>query len=85
MGKYKLTLLVAAVLFALTPVAATVYAQNSDGASGSMMGRGMMGRGMMGGGMMGSRNGMMGHCGGMMRGDRGGGRPNEQWRDTPER
>jgi hypothetical protein len=24
---------------------------------------------------------MMGHCGDMMRGDRGSGRPNEQWRD----
>lgn len=79
MRKSKLALLVAAA-FALTAMSAVVYARDSDG---SMM-RGVMGGGMMRGGMGMSR--MMGHCGGMMRGDHGStGRPNEQWRSAPDR
>jgi Spy/CpxP family protein refolding chaperone len=78
MRKSKLALLVAA-LFAVTAMSAVVYARDANDMSGSMMGGGMMGKGMMGGGQM---MGMMtGHCGDMMRGDRGSGRPNEQWRD----
>jgi hypothetical protein len=79
MRKFKLAALFATALFTVTTVSAVVYARDSDDMSGSMTGGGMMGRGMMGGGhMMGT---MMGHCGDMMRGDRGSGRPNEQWRD----
>jgi hypothetical protein len=79
MRKSKLVLLLATALFTVTALSAVVYARDSDDTSGSMMGGGMMGRGMTGGGhMMGM---MMGHCGDMMRGDRGSGRPNEQWRD----
>jgi hypothetical protein len=79
MRKSKLTALFAAVLFTVVAMSAVVYARDSGDASGSMMGGGMMGKGTMGGGhMMGM---MMGHCGDMMRGDRGSGRPNEQWCD----
>ena len=79
MRKSKLVLLLATALLTVTALSAVVYARDSDDTSGSMMGGGMIGRGMMGGGhMMGM---MMGHCGDMMRADRGSGRPNEQWRD----
>jgi hypothetical protein len=79
MRKCKLALLLAAALFTVVAMSPVVYARDSDDTSGSMMGGGMMGRGMMGGEhMMGM---MTGHCGDMMRGDRGSGRPNEQWRD----
>ena len=78
MRKSKLALLLAAALFTVAAMSAVVYARDSDDMSGSMMGGGRMGRGMMRGGMMGM---MTGHCGDMMRGDRGSGRPNEQWRD----
>ena len=69
MHKSKQALLLGATFAAVTVLPAILYARDSDGPSGSMMG----------GGMGTSR--MMGHCGDMMRGDRGSGRPNEQWRD----
>jgi len=75
MRKSALTLLLATTFFTLTAVSAVVYARESDGSSGSMMGHGMIGGGHMMGGQM-SR--MMGHCGDMMQGNS---RPNEQWRD----
>jgi hypothetical protein len=78
MRKSKLVLLLATALFTVTALSAVVYAHDSDETSGSMMGGGMMGRGMMRGGHMGM---MMGHCGDMMQGNYGSGRPNEQWRD----
>jgi len=82
MGKCKLAILLAASFLAVTAKSAMVYARDSDASSGSMVGRGMMGGGhMMGGGMMGGMSRMMEHCGAMMQGDRGSGRPNEQWRD----
>ena len=74
MRKFKLAALFAAALFTAVATSTVVNARDSDDASGSMMGRGMM----RGGHMMGM---MTGHCGDMMRGDRGSGRPNEQWRD----
>jgi len=69
MRKSAQTLLLATTFFTLTAVSAVVYARDSDGSSGSMMGHGMMG---------GQMSRMMGHCGDMMQGN---GRPNEQWRD----
>jgi hypothetical protein len=82
MRKFKLAVLFAAALFTVAATSAVVYARDSDDASGSMMGGGMMGRGMMSDGMMGRMSRMMSHCGDMMRGDHGSGRPNEQWRDS---
>ena len=81
MRKFKLALPVAAV-FAATALSAVVYARAADDSSGSMMRGGMMGRGMMRGGHMMGMSRMMGHCGDMMRGDHGSGRPNDQWRDN---
>jgi hypothetical protein len=81
MRKSKFVMLLAAASFAFVATSAIVYASDSDGSSGSMLGRGMMGRGMMGGGHMMGMSQMMRHCGDMMRSDRGSGRPNEQWRD----
>jgi hypothetical protein len=81
MRKSALQLLVTS-FFTLTALSAMVYARDSDDSSGSMMGHGMMSRGVMGGGHMMGMSRMMEHCGAMMQGnDRGGGRPNEQWRD----
>lgn len=84
MRKSNLAVLLAA-FFAVIVTSAMVYARDSDGSSGSMMGGGMMsggmmGRGMMGQGTMGRMSQMMGHCGDMMRDHAGSGHPNEQWR-----
>ena len=76
MRKSKRALLLGATVLAVTVLPAMLYARDSDGPSGSMMGGGMMG----GGHTMGTSR-MMGHCGDMMRDDRGSGRPNDQWRD----
>jgi hypothetical protein len=70
MRKNLKTLLVASTLAAGLAAAPAIYAHDSDGANGSMMGRGMMGHGgmmgMMGqGGMMGP-GGMMENCSQMM-------------------
>jgi hypothetical protein len=73
----RITLLFAALAAAALAVAPALYA-NDQGSSGGGAMNGMMGRGTMGG-MMG-RTGMMDHCGAMMRGDRAGRRPNDQWR-----
>ena len=79
MRKHLKTLLVASILAVGLAAAPAIYAHDSDGASGSTMGRGMMGeRNMMG--MMG---GMMEHCNEMMQAmdDGHADRPNEQWRN----
>ena len=84
MRKSNLALLVAAA-FAVTVMSAAVYARDSDDPSGSMTRGGMMSGGMMGREMMGSMSRMMGHCGDMMRRGDGSGRPNDQWRNAPDR
>lgn len=78
MRKHLKTLLVASTLAGGLAAAPAIYAHDSDGAGGSMMGRGMMG-------MMGQMSSMMGNCNQMMQAMMGDGhepaRPNEQWRD----
>jgi Spy/CpxP family protein refolding chaperone len=75
------TLLVASTLAAGLAAAPALYADDSHGAGGSIMGRGMMGQG----GMMGQMSSMMENCSQMMQAMMGDGhepvRPNEQWRD----
>jgi hypothetical protein len=75
MRKNLKTLLVASTLAAGLAAAPALYAHDSDGASGSMMGRGMMGH----------MSSMMENCSQMMQAMMGDGhepvRPNEQWRD----
>ena len=84
MRKHLKTLLVASILAGGLAAAPAIYAHDSGGGSGSMMGRGMMGQsGMMG--MMGQMSSMMENCSQMMQAMMGDGReparPNEQWRD----
>lgn len=84
MRKHLKTLLVASTLAAGVAAAPTIYAHDSNGSDGSMMGRGMMGQdGMMG--MMGQMSSMMENCNEMMQAQKdsetGGQRPNEQWRE----
>jgi len=97
----KLKLAFAALVAVGFAGAPALYAHDSQGSSGSMMGSGMMGQGgMMGGGMMGMMNmmsnmmsgkGQMAQgCSQMMQGMQGGHgtqRPNEQWRpkETPDK
>lgn len=85
MRKHLKTLLVASMLAAGLAAAPAIYAHDSDGAGGSMMGRGMMGQG----GMMGQMSSMMENCSQMMQAMMGDGhepaQPNEQWRDRPPR
>lgn len=68
-------LLVASTLAAGLAAAPAIYAHDSDGGSGSMMGRGMMG-------MMGQMRSMMENCNRMMQAMMGDGhepaRPNDQ-------
>jgi hypothetical protein len=71
----KRSLVFAAVAAAALIAAPALYAQDTQGPSGSMM-RG----GMMGGGMMGGMSRMMDHCGSMMQGGSRTERPNDQWR-----
>jgi hypothetical protein len=84
MHKNLKTLLIASMLAAGLAAAPAIYAQDSNGAGGSMMGRSMMGQGGMGG-MMGKMSSMMESCSRMMQAMTGDGhepaRPNEQWRD----
>ena len=84
MRKNLRVLLVASTLAAGLAAAPTLYAHDSDGAGGSMMGRGM-GQG----GMMGQMSSMMENCSRMMQAMRGNGhepaRPNEQWRNRSPR
>jgi hypothetical protein len=84
MRKHLKTLLVASTLAAGLAAAPAIYAHDSDGAGGSMMGRGMMGQG----GMMGQKSSMMENCNQMMRAMMGDGhepaRPNEQWPRSPQ-
>ena len=81
MRKHLKTLLVNSMLAAGLAAAPAIYAHDSDGAGGSMMGRGMMGQGSM----MGQMSSMMENCSQMMQAMMGDGhepaRPNEQWRD----
>ena len=88
MRKNLKTLLVASILAAGLAAAPAIYAHNSDGASGSIMGRGMMGQGGMMG-MMGQMSSMMENCSQMMQAMMGDGdatgRPNDQWRDRSPR
>jgi hypothetical protein len=84
MRKRLKTLLVALTLAAGLAAAPAIYAHDSDGAGGSMMGRGMMGQGGMMDMMGQMSGGMMELCNEMMqRMDHGHGaqRPNEQWGD----
>jgi len=80
------TLLAASMLAAALAAAPAIYAHDSGGGSGSMMGRGMMGQGGMMG-MMGQMSSMMENCNRMMQAMMGDqhapARPNEQWRDRP--
>lgn len=80
MQRHLKTLLAVSTLFAGLTAAPTLYAHDSGGAGGSMMGRGMMGEG----GMMGM-TAMMKECSRMMQAMMGdehrGERPNEQWRE----
>jgi hypothetical protein len=86
MRKHLKVLLVASTLAAGLAAAPALYAHDSDGAGGSMMGRGMM---MGQGGMMGQMSSMMENCSQMMQAMRGDGhepaRPNEQWRNPSPR
>ena len=81
MQKHRKTLLVASTLALGFAAAPAIYAHDSDGAGGSMMGRGMMGQD----GMMGQMSSMMENCSQMMQAMMGDGhepaRPNERWRD----
>jgi len=84
MRKNLKTLLVASALAAGLAAAPALYAHDSDGAGGSMMGRGMMGQGGMG-----QMSSMMENCSQMMQAVMGDGhepaRPNEQWRNRSPR
>jgi hypothetical protein len=84
MRRQKRTPALALVLLGAAAAAPAVYAGESHGSHGSMMGRGMMGgSGMMGGrgiGMMNQMSRMMDQCGAMMQGNE---RPNDQWRRSP--
>jgi len=79
MQKHRKTLLVASTLALGLAAAPAIYAHDSDGAGGSMMGRGMMGQ----------MSSMMENCSQMMQAMMGNGhepaRPNEQWRDRSPR
>ena len=79
MQKHRKTLLVASTLALGLAAAPALYAHNSDGAGGSMMGRGMMGQ----------MSSMMENCSQMMQAMMGNGhepaRPNEQWRNRSQR
>ena len=85
MRKNLKTLLVVSTLAAGLAAAPAIYAHDSDGAGGSMMGRGMVGQG----GMMGQISSMMENCSQMMQAMMGDGResarPNEQWRNRSPR
>ena len=79
MRKSTKILAAAGLLVAGLAAAPALYAHESGGAGGSMMGQGMMG-------MMGEMTEMMAGCSEMMQSMRqgGSGAPNEQWRqDTP--
>jgi len=84
MTKPTRILVLAAMLLATVAAAPALYADDSHGLHGSMMGRGTMGgSGMMGGhgmGMMNEMSRMMDQCGAMMQGNE---RPNDQWRRNP--
>jgi hypothetical protein len=79
MQKHRKTLLVASTLALGFAAAPAIYAHDSDGAGGSMMGRGMMGQ----------MSSMMENCSQMMQAMMGNGhepaRPNEQWRNRSPR
>ena len=79
MQKHRKTLLVASTLALGLAAAPAIYAHDSDGAGGSMMGRGMMGQ----------MSSMMENCSQMMQAMMGNGhepaRPNEQWRNRSPR
>lgn len=82
MRKWIKTLAVTSAI-ATALAAPALYAHESEGSGGSMMGSGMMG--MMG--MMQQMSGMMEGCGKMMQSSNPGSaeRPNEQWReDAPQ-
>jgi hypothetical protein len=88
MQKHRKTLLVASTLALGLAAAPAIYAHDSDGAGGSMMGRSMMGEGGMMG-MMGQMSSMMENCSQMMQAMMGDGhepaRTNEQWRNRSPR
>ncbi|HEY9567847.1 MAG TPA: hypothetical protein VIR38_07145 [Thalassobaculum sp.] len=82
MRKSTKSLAAAGLLVAGLAAAPALYAHESGGAGGSMMGQGKMGKM----GVMGEMTEMMAGCSEMMQSMRqgGSGAPNEQWReDTP--
>jgi hypothetical protein len=85
MQKHRKTLLLASTLALGLAAAPAIYAHDSGGTGGSMMGRGMMGQG----GMMGQMSSMMENCSQMMQAMKGDGhgpaRPNEQWQNRSPR
>ena len=78
MRRQKRTLAVALALLGAIAAAPVLYADESHGSHGSMMGRGMMGGHGMG--MMNQMSRTMDQCGAMMQGNE---RPNDQWRRNP--
>jgi hypothetical protein len=83
MTKPTRILVLAVMLLATVAAAPALYAEDSHGSRGSMIGRGMMGgSSMMSGHGMGMMNmsRMMDHCSAMMQGNE---RPNDQWRRSP--
>ena len=81
MRKHQRILLVASIVAAGLAAGPAIYAHDTDGASGSMMGRGMMGT-------MGQMSSMMENCSQMMQAMGNGhepARPNEQWRNRSPR
>ena len=84
MRKNVKTLLAASILAGGIAASPALYAHDSGGGSGSMMGRGMMGQGGMMG-MMGQMSSMMENCSQIMQAMMGDehepAQPNDQWRD----
>lgn len=76
MRKSTKIIAITSVVVAALAAAPTLYAEDSQPPSGSMMGHGMMG-GMTG---MTSMGRMMDHCNQMMQSGGSGSRPNDQWR-----
>jgi hypothetical protein len=91
MRKLTTAVALALMLGAGLMAAPALYAQGEQAPSDQKSGQGMMREGMMGQGGMGGMMGMMrqmsrmmDRCNRMMD-DRDGGRPNENWKDAPEK
>jgi hypothetical protein len=81
MRKHPKALLVVSTIIVGIVAGPAIYADDSGGGDGSMMGRGMMGQG----GMMGQMTSMMEGCNDMMQAmmenEHGARQPNEQWQE----